>query len=693
MFCKRLMPLYLLAAILLNQSAVSGQEAAPVISYNVDLTDAVRHYLTVNAKIPAQGESTSIMMAVWTPGSYLIRDYPKHVVDMVATDEKGKPLTIRKTTKSRWVVDGTEKVKTVQLSYRVYCRERSVRTNWIDDKYAALNGGPTFVTCPKLINSPVEVQLQLPDGWRRSATSLKPTGDRAHQYRAESFHELVDSPIVAGELEVFPFEVDGVPHALVNVNDFGFWDGSRAIRDLTKIVKAQHELWGTVPYDRYLFVNVIGGGGGGLEHDNCCYLMSSQWTCGNESSYHGWLSLASHEFFHAWNVRRLRPRALARYDYENENYTPSLWVAEGITTYYQDLILARAGLSEDFELIGDVSSMVTGLQMTPGRLKQSLRDASHDAWIKYYKPEENSRYNEINYYTKGGVVGWLLDAEIRSATNGEKSLDDVLRLLYRKYANKRGYTAENFAEACNQVTSADLSEFLARSVDSTEELDYQTAATWFGLDIGSFRPKNESDRNEGEGNGGASGDDGTPRRVGRTRIGSRAGGRSPSSSLGASTRTTDGKTVISNVTPDSAADLAGLTIDDELLAMNDLRLSGDIDTRLAQCKIGDTVTLLVARDSRIIEVSVKLTEREPMESWSVSISSSDNDDREERRKSWITGKPLKQKVEKAVEKEEEKTDDKKASTETDKASTETGKTDDKAKKDGGEGTGSEGDGE
>lgn len=204
MISNRLVPLYFLAAIMLNQSAAFGQEAAPpAIFYTVDLTDAVRHYVTVNARIPSQGESTTIMMAVWTPGSYLIRDYPKHVVDMVATDEKGNPLTIRKTTKSRWVVDGTAEVKTVHLSYRVYCRERSVRTNWIDDKYAALNGGPTFVTCPKLINSPVEVQLQMPDGWRRSATSLKPSGDRAHQYRAESFHELVDSPIMAGELEVF----------------------------------------------------------------------------------------------------------------------------------------------------------------------------------------------------------------------------------------------------------------------------------------------------------------------------------------------------------------------------------------------------------------------------------------------------------------------------------------------------------
>lgn len=675
MICKRLVPLFLLTAILLASPVMAQDPVEPVVLYTVDLTDANRHYVTVTADFPSQGETTPIMMAVWTPGSYLIRDYPKHVVDMVATDDKGKDLSIRKTTKSRWVVDGTGAVKRVRVSYRVYCRERSVRNNWVDDQYAMLNGAPTFVTSPKLIESPSQVLLRMPDSWKRSATSMKPSGDRAHQYRAESFHELVDSPIVAGKVEVFPFEVGGVPHALVNVNDQGFWDGSRAIRDLSKIVKAQHEMWGNVPYDRYLFINVIGGGGDGLEHDNSCLLMSGQWTCGSQGSYHGWLSLCSHEFFHVWNVRRLRPRALARYDYENENYTPSLWVAEGVTTYYQDLLLARAGLSEEYQIIGDVSSMVTGLQATPGRLKQSLRDSSHDAWIKHYQPEENSRYNEISYYTKGAVVAWLLDAEIRSATGGAKSLDDVLRQLFKRYAGRKGYTADDFARVCSEVAGTDLSEFFARSVDSTGELDYQTASDWFGLNIGSVRPGGGSARaseNRDAGNAEAP-------RAARARPGGRAGGRSQSS-IGASTRTDTGKIVITSVTPESAADLAGLTIDDELLAVEGLRLEGDFDTRLSQYKTGDTVKLLVSRDGRIIEVPVKLAERPATGFWSVSITGSDNKTREARRQSWISGVPLEPKPAEVepdpAKTEADKTDADKA--EADKAAT----AGDGAKKDG-----------
>jgi predicted metalloprotease with PDZ domain len=404
------------------QNSGEKDSAEQTINYHIDLTDAPRHYITVTADVPVEGETTTLMMAVWTPGSYLVREYPKHVVDLMAYDRRGNELPVTKTTKNRWVVSDTEKQKRIRVQYRVYCRESSVRTNWVDDRYAILNGGPTFITRPDMLDSPATVQLQMAEGWKRSATSLMPDGETSHRYRAESYHELVDSPIVAGNIEVFPFQASGVTHALVNVNDMGFWDGSRAVRDLAKLVEAQHKMWGLVPYDRYLFINVIkASGGGGLEHNNCCLLESSQFACTNEGSYRGFLSLCSHEFFHAWNVRRLRPSELANYNYEQENYTPSLWVAEGITTYYQDLMLARAGFTDESAMMGDLSGLVASVQMTPGRLKQSLRDSSHDAWIKYYRPEENSRYNEISYYSKGAIVAWLLDAEIRMSTDGQKA--------------------------------------------------------------------------------------------------------------------------------------------------------------------------------------------------------------------------------------------------------------------------------
>lgn len=647
----------LAAAVCAAATSATAQEGAdlPKSQYNVDLRDAPRHYVTVTAEIPSAEEATTLMLPVWAPGSYVVREFARHIVEIAAFDRRGNELELTKTTKNRWVVQNPKKLPQIRVVYRVYCREKSVRTNWVDDQYALLQGAATYLARPDLLDAPATVTLVLPDGWRRSATSLRSDGDRPHQYSAESYHELVDSPIVAGRLEVFPFQAGGVTHALVNVNDFGFWDGSRAVRDLTKMVEAHQAMWGRVPYDRYLFLNIIGPtGGGGLEHDNCCVLEAGQWVTGDEGSYRGWLSLCSHEFFHAWNVRRLRPRELVAYDYENENYTPSLWVAEGITSYYQDLLLVRAGLADESSMMGELSGMVSGIQSTPGRLKQSLRDSSHDAWIKYYKPGETTRTAEISYYTKGAVVGWLLDVEIRRASQGQKSLDDALRLLYRRFAGRRGYTPADFCKVCSTVAGADLTEFFARSVDSTGELDYQTAATWLGLDIGPVKPADESARESADPPAAAEENTGAAEkspaeaaaeaqreamasaaRGGSTRRPRRSGG---SAWTGISVRNTDGRMVVSAVAPDSPADLEGITLDDEILAVNDLRVTGDLDSRLRPYAAGDSVELLIARDQRVIRIPVKLATR-TFEFWSVSVSGSDNSARRQRRDSWLKGTP------------------------------------------------------
>lgn len=608
-------------------------EPQPAIRYEVDLREAARHEITVRAEIPVAGETTELMMAVWTPGSYLVREYAQHVTEIAAEDSRGRPLTLTKTTKNRWQVATPGRARAFRLTYRVYCRDRSVRTNWVDDRYAVLNGAPTFITRPDMLESRHVVALELPTGWRRSATAMLGEGDVAHQYRAETYHELVDSPIVAGAIELFPFEAGGVAHALVNVNDQGFWDGGRSIRDLTKVVEAHQALWGRTPYSRYLFINVIGeGGGGGLEHDNCCLLMASPFTCADAGRYRGWLSLCSHEFFHTWNVRRLRPRELAAYDYEHENYTPSLWVAEGVTTYYEDLMLARAGIHDEMSMIGVLSGNVSSLQQTPGRLKQSLRDSSHDAWIKYYRTSENSRFAEVSYYTKGAVVAWLLDAEIRAATEGRKSLDDVLRLLWRRNADRQGYTAEGFRDACNDVAGRDLGEWFARAVDSTEELDYQTAANWFGLDIGPFRSGREAPVARGDQPGDETEDSSTDARPARRARGPRR--EFGQAWLGFSAAEREGRLVVGSVTPDSPATEAGISLDDEILAINDLRVTGSVETRLQLYPIGETVRLLVARDQRILEVPIRVGRRQ-FESWGVSVAAEDDGTLRKQREAWL----------------------------------------------------------
>lgn len=458
--------------ITLGPTMAAGQRTSDeelAIRYEVDLTDSKNHYLTITATIPADGDTTELMMAVWTPGSYLVREYARHIDTMEVT-AKGKPLAFEKTKKNRWQVESAG-VESFQVKYHLYCNEMTVRTNWVGKQYALINGAPSYITVPSRLDQAHEVHLKLPRNWTRSATSLRSTGDSPNTFRAENFDELVDSPIVAGNISIYPFMVSGVEHQLVNIGESGYWDGTKAATDLKQIVEAHHEMWGVVPYDRYLFLNMICESGGGLEHNNSTVLMTSRWTFRDANRYKGWLSLASHEFFHTWNVRRLRPKSLATYDYENEVYTDSLWIAEGITSYYQDLLVERAGFFTRTEYLGRLSRNVESVQRTHGRKLQSLKDSSYDAWIKYYRQDENSSITQISYYSKGAVAAFLLDAKIRKLTQGEKSLDDLMRKMFKTYS-KSGYTTEQFRSTASQIAGEDLSDWFTSTIDSTDELDF-----------------------------------------------------------------------------------------------------------------------------------------------------------------------------------------------------------------------------
>ncbi|MEZ6096580.1 MAG: hypothetical protein R3C03_20520 [Pirellulaceae bacterium] len=307
-------------------------------TYEVDLSQSITHYVTIEMTVAATGDETQLMMATWTPGSYLIREYARHIDQINATTTGGRKLPLIKTSKNRWTVSNGEH-REFKVRYRLFCKEASVRTNNVDFNHAVLNGAATYLTVPEQLELPHDVHLKLPEHWSRSESSMVRGRKDDHHYLANNFDELVDSPIVAGNVITYPFEVDGVPHYLVNVNQEGNWNADEATEALAKVVAEHHKVWGEIPYDRYYFLNVFGSGGGGLEHNNCCLMMSGSFDVRNDSRFQRWLSLASHEFFHTWNIRRLRPKSLVKYDYENEVYTPSLWIAEGVTSYYEDLML------------------------------------------------------------------------------------------------------------------------------------------------------------------------------------------------------------------------------------------------------------------------------------------------------------------------------------------------------------------
>ena len=461
-------------------SIAFAQSAHAQLNYQIDLSQTAHRYIHVTLEFEAEDDETELMMAVWTPGSYLVREYARHIDSMTVTDQNGEPLKYRKTRKNRWAVE-TDDANLVKVSYRLYCNEESVRTNFVNHDYAVLNGAPTFITIPDRLEQEHIVSLEMAPGWNRSATSMA-RDDAPHVYIAKNFDELVDSPIVAGNIQVYPFEVGDVQHQLVNIGEQGLWDGSQAASDLKKVVLAHQEMWGTIPYDRYLFLNVLSGGGGGLEHDFSTLVISSRWSYREKSRYQRWLSLCSHEFFHTWNVRRLRPKPLVKYDYENEAYTDGLWIAEGITSYYQDLALMRAGLISKSKFMSGLSSEIESVQRTDGRKFQSLRDSSFDTWIKFYRPDENSRNTRISYYAKGAVVAFLLDMKIRELTDNEKSLDDVMRKMFSRYS-KKGFTSANFRSVASKIAGEKLDDWFANAIDSTNELEYDSSLTFMGIEI------------------------------------------------------------------------------------------------------------------------------------------------------------------------------------------------------------------
>jgi predicted metalloprotease with PDZ domain len=554
------------------------------IRYTVSFPAPHTHYVEVSAVVPARAAAVELMMAVWTPGSYLVREFERNVEAVTASGPDGRAMAVEKSGKNRWRV-ASGGAATVTVKYRVYGREMSVRTNWIDASFALLNGAPTFMTLADGVARAHDVSIVPAQAWKTSMTGLAPVPGSDHHYRAPDYDTLVDSPIVLGNPVVHEFTVDGKRHYLVNEGEAGVFDGARAAKDLATIVQEYRRMWGSLPYDKYLFLNLLTEASGGLEHKNSSVLMASRWATRTRRAYVAWLELASHEFAHVWNVKRLRPVELGPFNYEQEVHTRSLWVAEGITDYYGDLAVHRAGLSTREEFLDSLSSKIEELQTTPGRLVQSAELASFDAWIKYYRPDENSANTSISYYTKGAVLGFLLDAKIRNATNGAKSLDDVLTTAFQRYSGARGYTPAEFRAVAEQVAGSSLSAFWETGVQGTGELDYGEALETFGL---RFTPSAQATTSRPW--------------------------------LGVTTRNDAGRLLVAQVRRDSPAQMAGLNVDDEILAIDEFRVRADrFDNRIEQYKPGDRLSMLLARRDQLLRLDVTLG-TEPPRAWRLDVN-------------------------------------------------------------------------
>lgn len=593
--------LVVLAALLL---AAAAAHAADDIRYVLRFVEPENGYVEVEASYPTRGaKSMTVMMPVWIPGSYLVREFARNVEGVAAETDRGTKVAVTKSSKNRWQFP-TAGAKRVTLRYRVYGHELGVRTNFIDSELALINGPATFIVPIDQLSLPSEVTVELPKQWSRAISGL-PSAGAPNRFRATDYDRLVDSPIVAGNPTVHEFSVSGVPHVLANYGGEQMWDGAKAAADVKKIAEQHRKLWGLFPYDRYVFFNLIVDTGGGLEHLSSTVLFTRRFAMRTRKTYIDWLSLVSHEHFHAWNVKKLRPVELGPFDYESENYTTNLWIAEGFTDYYGDLQLARAGLITRKEYLELLSKVIESLQTAPGRLVTPAAVASYDAWIKHYRPDENTPNTTISYYTKGNVVAWILDAKIRKATNDGRSLDDVMRTAYARFAGTRGYATADFMNVVREIGGAAAASWLERAVSTTEELDYADALQWFGL---KFAKPSEPKPGEEK-----------PKKVW----------------LGVTTPTQSGRLVISRVQRDSPGYEAGLQEGEEIIAIDGIRVLPDQwESRLEQYKPGDKATLLVSRRGILRSAEMTLAD-EPPKSWNLEVVTDPTPEPEKHLKSWL----------------------------------------------------------
>lgn len=577
----------LLIALVAATTALSAEPLSPV-NYTLRFDDALHHYVEVEADLPTGGANElEVFMPVWTPGSYLVREYSRNIDRITAASPSGEPLEITKTVKNRWRIS-TGGLDRVHVTYRIYGWEINVRSNWVEGDFAMINGAPTYLTLVENYQRPYTVTVQLPTGWAGTYTPLKP-GTEPNSYVAPDFDTLVDSPILAGSPQVDSFEVNGSTHYLVTIGGAGVWDNARAARNFEQVAKTQIEFWGGLPSkEPYYVFNLLTGQRGGLEHKQAFVITADRWLSRTRGGIGSWLSLVSHEYFHKWNGKRLRPVELGPFDYEHEAYTKSLWVVEGITSYYQHIMLRRAGFLKRSDYLNSVSSLIAGIQNIPGRLVQSLSDSSFDAWIKGYRPDENSVNTRFSYYSGGSVAGLLLDAEIRRLSNGEKSLDDVMRAAYARYSGDQGYTEAEFVALASEVTGADLQPWFDHTVANPGEFDYQPMLNWYGL-MFQAPPKPDASMLPNQ----LEQPDGAPAWLG---AGVRADG------------------TVSQVRSDTPAYDGGLYVDDEILALDGFRVSGNVDSLLRNYRPGDHVKLLVSRRGEIVTLNVTLGSK-PEQTW------------------------------------------------------------------------------
>ena len=579
---------------------------SPPILYTVNPKDLAGHLFEVTLRIAAPDpEGQVLALPAWIPGSYMIREFARNIVQ-VRAESDGKAVAIAKVDKHTWRAAPVNGVLTVV--YEVYAWDMSVRAAHMDQTHAFFNGTSLFLRACGQEQQPHQVELLRPEDpaarYWRVATSLPEMGAKRYgfgTYAAADYDELIDHPVEMGDFALGTFTAHGVEHDIVITGRVPNLDMERLERDLKQLCERQIAFFEPktrrAPMDRYVFMTMaVGDGYGGLEHRASTALVCNRAdlpTTADTSrkpseGYIKYLGLCSHEYFHTWNVKRMKPAAFAPYDLQVENYSPLLWLFEGFTSYYDDLLLLRAGLIDEADYMKLLAKTIASVLRGSGRSKQSVAESSFDAWTKYYRQDENAPNSIVSYYTKGSLIALVFDLTIRSKTGGAKSLDDVMLAMWQRYGRdfypdgRRGITEDEVEVLFDEVTGLRLKPLFERYVRGTDELPLARLYAAFGVRV----------------------------------VDERKGGRP---SLDVATARDGADVKLTQVHEGGAAHHAGLSAGDVLIALDGLRVGGNLDTMLARYEVGDAVSVHAFRRDELMAFSVTLQgERAPRISLTVA---------------------------------------------------------------------------
>lgn len=570
------------AAILLTFLLTTAMTSAQTltIQYTLGMSKPSSHLLEVGMTLenfPSSDQTLDLVLPVWRSGRYVIFDFAGGVQEFWVTDAAGKPLPWNKTDKTTWRVQ-TSGSRIVRIQYKMYANEFHLRTKGLNSDHAFVDPMSTFMYVEKYRALPLMLSVK-PFGSWHVTTGLSSVKGEKNKFTAPNYDYFIDCPLEIGNQKEFEFDVEGKKHVLMIYGE-GNYDAEALKKDIAKIVSANKEFWGNgsaelaedLPYDRYVFMlHLTPQGGGGTEHINSTIMGARPFVFRNAETYRSFLGLVSHEFFHTWNVKQLRPKGILPYAFTKENYTEELWIVEGTTSYYGPLILVRIGKTSASRYLEAIATNVRNDRQRPGNKLQSLSEASFDAWIKHWRPQEQDYNAETDFYGKGSHVSLLLDLEIRNRSQNKHSLDDVMRAMYQRFPlGGEGYTVHDFQRIAEEFAVSSLKKFFDDYVHGTVPLDWEKHLSYAGLELVEFRNDNRP-------------------------------------WLGISTSETTGVARISRVVAGSPAYEAGLDINDELLAFNGWKVQhATWQDRLNEFKPGEKLKVSVFRAERLREMEITL---------------------------------------------------------------------------------------